>query len=163
MRAIYGFLAPTGRYKSSANDNVGSGYWTHAVSSGQTISVTKNKRTSISAFEMYEWHTTQKGTSIRPGDTFDLDYSVMHSFSIGGEKRLQLGVVGYNARQVTDKTGPTITLEQSKAHYHVNSVGVGSNVTLSSRFNVGFKYFQEFADRSTFQGHSIQFSGSIKF
>src|SRR5262249_14179862 len=86
VRVIYGFLAPTGRFKNGANDNVGSGYWTHAVSSGQTFYVTKDKRTSISAFQMYEVHTTQQGTSIHPGDTLDLDYSVMHSFSIGGEK-----------------------------------------------------------------------------
>jgi len=163
VRAVYGFLAPSGRFRNGANDNVGSGYWTHAFSSGQTFYVTKDKSTSISVFQMYEVHTTQKNTSIHPGDTLDLDYSVMHSLSLGGEKRVQLGVVGYNARQTTDKTGPTITLEQSKAHYKVNAVGIGSNLILSRRANVGFKYFQEFANRSTFQGHSIQFSGSIKF
>ena len=163
IRAVYGFLAPTGRFRNGANDNVGSGYWTHAFSSGQTFYLTKNKATSISAFQMYEVHTTQKSTSIHPGDTLDLDYSVMHSFSLGGEKRVQLGLVGYNARQTTDKTGPTITPEQSKAHYKVNALGVGSNLSLSAKINVGFKYFQEFANRSTFQGHSIQFSGSIKF
>jgi len=163
IRAVYGFLAPTGRFRNGANDNVGSGYWTHAFSSGQTFYLTKNKATSISLFQMYEVHTTQKGTSIKPGDTLDLDYSVMHSLSLGGEKRVQFGLVGYNARQTTDKTGPTITPAQSKAHYKVNALGVGSNLSISPKINVGFKYFQEFANRSTFQGHSIQFSGSIKF
>ena len=163
IRAVYGFLAPTGRFRNGANDNVGSGYWTHAFSSGQTFYLTENKRTSISAFQMYEVHTTQESTSIHPGDTLDLDYSVMHSFSFGNEKRVQVGLVGYNARQTTDKTGPTITAEQSKAHYKVNALGVGSNLSLSAKINVGFKYFQEFSNRSTFQGHSVQFSGSIKF
>jgi len=163
IRAVYGFLAPTGRFRNGANDNVGSGYWTHAFSSGQTFYLTENKRTSISAFQMYEVHTTQESTSIHPGDTLDLDYSVMHSFSFGSEKRVQVGLVGYNARQTTDKTGPTITAEQSKAHYKVNALGVGSNLSLSAKINVGFKYFQEFSNRSTFQGHSVQFSGSIKF
>ena len=163
IRAVYGFLAPTGRFRNGANDNVGSGYWTHAFSSGQTFYLTKNKATSISAFQMYEVHTTQQSTFIKPGDTLDLDYSVMHSFSLGGEKRVQLGLVGYNAWQTTDKTGPTITPAQSKAHYKVNAVGIGSNLSITTKINVGFKYFQEFANRSTFQGHSIQFSGSIKF
>jgi hypothetical protein len=163
IRAVYGFLAPTGRFRNGANDNVGSGYWTHAFSSGQTFYLTKNKATSISLFQMYEVHTTQKSTSIKPGDTLDLDYSVTHSLSLGGEKRVQFGLVGYNARQTTDKTGPTITPAQSKAHYKVNALGVGSNLSISPKINVGFKYFQEFANRSTFQGHSIQFSGSIKF
>lgn len=163
IRAVYGFLAPTGRFKEGANDNVGSGYWTHAFSSGQTFYLTKNKATSISAFQMYEVHTTQKHTSIHPGDTLDLDYSVMHSLSLGSDRRVQLGLVGYNAWQTTDKSGPGITPAQSKAHYQVNALGFGANVTLSAKANVGFKYFQEFSNRSTFQGHSIQFSGSIKF
>ena len=94
IRAVYGFLAPTGRFKNGANDNVGSGYWTHAFSSGQTFYLTKNKATSISAFQMYEVHTTQQSTSIKPGDTLDLDYSVMHSFSLGGEKRCAAGAGG---------------------------------------------------------------------
>ena len=37
IRAIYGFLAPTGRFSAGANTNVGSGYWTSVVASGQTI------------------------------------------------------------------------------------------------------------------------------
>src|SRR5262249_15538902 len=40
VRAVYGFLAPTGSFKAGANNNVGSGYWTHAFSSGQTFYLT---------------------------------------------------------------------------------------------------------------------------
>jgi hypothetical protein len=43
LRVLYGFLAPTGRFAPGANDNVGSGYWTNAFSSGQTFFLTKNK------------------------------------------------------------------------------------------------------------------------
>ena len=163
IRAVYGFLAPTGKFKEGANDNVGSGYWTHALSSGQTFYLTKNRATSVSAFQMYEIHTTQQGTHIHPGQTLNLDYSVMHAFSLARALRLQVGLVGYHQWQITDKTGPTITLEQTNAHYKVNALGVASNLNITSRVNAGFKYFQEFANRSTFQGHSIQFSGSISF
>jgi len=163
IRAVYGFLAPTGRFTAGANDNVGSGYWTHAVSSGQTFYLTENKKTSISTFEMYELHTTQQTTAIHPGQTLDLDYSVMHSIGLRGEKRLQIGLVGYHQLQTTDKTGPTITPEQSAAHYKVNALGFASNVSFSSKGSVGFKYFKEFANRSTFQGYSVQVSGSINF
>lgn len=163
IRAVYGFLAPTGKFKAGANDNVGSGYWTHALSSGQTFYLTKNKATSVSAFQMYEIHTTQAETKIHPGQTLNLDYSVTHAFSVADALRLQIGMVGYQQWQLTDKTGPAITPEQANAHYKVNAVGVASNVNVTSKINVGFKYFQEFANRSTFQGHSIQFSGSVSF
>ena len=163
IRAVYGFLAPTGKFKEGANDNVGSGYWTHALSSGQTFYLTRNKATSVSAFQMYEIHTTQEDTEIHPGQTLNLDYSLMQAFSVGQSLGFQVGLVGYHQWQITDKTGPSITAEQANAHYKVNALGVGSNINLRSKVNLGFKYFQEFANRSTFQGHSIQVSGSISF
>ena len=162
VRAVYGFLAPTGSFKAGANNNVGSGYWTHAFSSGQTFYLTSDKKTSVSAFQMYEVHTTQEGTGIRPGDTFDLDFSLMRALPFGDKPWLQVGLVGYNARQTTAKHGPGVTTEQSATRYHVNSLGFATSLSLPRKINLGFKYFQEFSNRSTFQGHSIQISGSIK-
>jgi hypothetical protein len=163
IRAVYGFLAPTGSFRAGANNNVGSGYWTHAFSSGQTFYLTKDKATSVSAFQMYEVHTTQEDTGIHPGQTFNLDYSLMRALPFGDQPWLQVGLVGYNQRQTTAKHGPGLTTEQEAARYNVNSVGFASSVSLPRRINIGFKYFQEFSNRSTFQGHSIQISGVIKF
>jgi hypothetical protein len=164
IRAVYGFLAPTGSFKADANNNVGSGYWTHALSSGQTFYLTENKAMAVSAFQMYEFHTTQKETNIHPGQTLNLDYSLTHSIKLGDESSLQVGVVGYNQWQTTDKIGPTITPQQANAHYRVNALGFVSNAMLPwHKASVGFKYFKEFANRSTFQGHSVQVSGSINF
>lgn len=164
LRTVYGFLAPTGSFTAGASDNVGSGYWTHAFSSGQTIYLTKDRATSISAFQMYEVHTKQEVTRIHPGQNLDLDYSVSHSIGLNGDSQLQLALVGYNQWQTTDKTGPGITPQQAAAHYKVNALGVGSNINLPKlRLNAGFKYFKEFSNRSTFQGYSVQFSGSFHF
>jgi len=158
IRAAYGFLAPTGSFDSTANDNVGSGYWTHVVSSGQTFFLTADKATAVSIFQMYEFHTTQETTNIHPGQNLDLDYSVTHTIPSGKDVRVQVGLVGYGQWQTTDKSG------QAGDHYKVNAVGFATNVVLpAQKLSVGFKYFQEFSNRSTFQGHSIQFSGSIKF
>jgi len=163
VRAVYGFLAPTGSFKAGANNNVGSGYWTHAFSSGQTFYLTKDKKTIVSAFQMYEIHTMQEDTRIHPGQTFNLDFSLMRALPVGDKPWLQVGLVGYNARQTTAKRGPGVTPDQEATRYKVNSLGFASSVNLPRRINVGFKYFQEFSNRSTFQGHSIQISGAIKF
>jgi len=164
IRTAYGFLAPTGSFDAAANDNVGSGYWTHVVSSGQTFFLTSDKATAVSAFQMYEWHTTQNSTNIHPGQNLDLDYSITHTVPVGKDVRVQVGLVGYGAWQTTEKTGPSVTAQQSSDRYMVNAVGFSSNVVLPpQKVSVGFKYFQEFSNRSTFQGHSIQISGSIKF
>jgi len=164
LRAIYGFLAPTGRYDATASDNVGSGYWTNVVASGQTFYLTEDRRTALSAFQMYEWHTAQEGTKIHPGQNFDLDYSLMQTFPIQQDLNLQLGVIGYAAWQTTNKTGPSITPAQAAARYRVNSLGFASNFILPSRkTSLGFKYFNEFSNRSTFQGGSVQISGAVTF
>jgi hypothetical protein len=164
VRTAYGFLAPTGRFDSTANNNVGSGYWTHVALAGETFFLTSNKGTVVSAFQMYEFHGTQQGTHIHPGQNVDLDYSVMQVFAVTSSMRLQLGLVGYGEWQTTDKAGPTITPAQASALYSVNALGFASNVLLPERrVSVGAKYFKEFSSKSTFQGYSLQISGAITF
>lgn len=57
VRAIFGFLAPTGRFVAGGTNNVGPGYWTRPLSSGQTFYLTLPRRLLLSVFEMYEFHT----------------------------------------------------------------------------------------------------------
>lgn len=162
VRAMYGFLAPTGRFAAGANNNVGSGYWTHALSSGQTFYLSGSKQLILSAFEMYEFHTTQEGAGVHPGQTFDIDYSLMRALPVSRSFQLQVGLVGYEQRQTTAKIGPTISGAESAERYAVNAVGFAVNLAFPKRkASLGFKYFKEFLDRSTFQGYSVQLSGSI--
>ena len=109
VRAVFGFLAPTGRFKAGASNNVGSGYWTPTISAGETFYLTADKATALSAFQMYEFHGHQQGTNIRPGETLDLDYPLTQLLPLHEKLQLQLGIVGYNQWQMTAKTGPTIT------------------------------------------------------
>src|SRR3982750_390736 len=48
IRALAGILAPTGRFDEGASDNVGSGYWTPTLSSGQTVQLTSNNAVTLS-------------------------------------------------------------------------------------------------------------------
>jgi hypothetical protein len=163
IRAIYGFLAPTGRFSAGANTNVGSGYWTSVVASGQTIYLNPSKATASSVFQMYEFHGTQQGTMVHPGQTFNLDYSLAHTFPLRPSLRLQLELVGYGQWQTTDKHGPNVTSDQAAAHHKVNTVGFAANAVLPEQVNVGLKYFREFECRSTYQGYTLQISGAITF
>ena len=164
VRTIYGVLAPTGRYRAGANDNVGNGYWTHVIASGQTVFLDKKRRTNFSAFQMYEWHLKQEGTNINPGENIDLDYSLMHTVPIKNDRSIQFGIIGYNQFQTTDKKGPNVTPQQAKDYYKVNSLGAAAHFASPKQgLNFGLKYFKEFANRSTFQGYSVQVSGSYKF
>jgi hypothetical protein len=165
IRLLYGFLAPTGRYASDASNNVGSGYWTHAISSGQTFSLTRDKAWAISTFEMYEFHTTQEGTRTHPGQTFSLDYSLVRNLTFPKPAlRLQVGATGYEARQTTAHSGPAITPALAADRYAINAIGLATQITFPApRLTLGMKFFEEFADRSTFQGYSLQFTGVVNF
>jgi hypothetical protein len=164
VKALYGFLAPTGRFVAGGNNNVGSGYWTHVLASGQTLYLTESKLLTFSAFEMYEFHTSQEGTSVHPGETFDLDYSLLATLSSSQKFRLQIGPAGYEARQTTAKTGPGVTPAESQARYSINALGFALNGVFPKRkASVALKVFKEFADRSTFQGYSVQVVGAISF
>ena len=165
IRALAGFLAPTGRFAEGASDNVGSGYWTPTLSSGQTVQLTRSNSVTFSAFQLYEWHTTQPGTGTKPGDTINLDYSLIRTFAFAkGPTRLHIGLAGYEQRQTTAKTGPTITEEQSRERYAINALGFVMNLVFPNhRFNAGVRFFEEFGNRAAYQGYSVQVSGAVGF
>ena len=154
IRALVGVLAPTGRFAEGASDNVGSGYWTPTLSSGQTVQLTRNNAVTFSAFQLYEWHTTQQGTGTKPGDTINLDYSLIRTFAFAkGPTRLQVGLVGYEQRQTTAKTGPAVSEDQSRERYAINALGFVTNLVFPNhRFNAGLKFFEEFGNRAAYQG-----------
>src|SRR5262249_41270292 len=133
LRAVYGFLAPSGRFNVGAANNVGTGYWTHAFSSGQTFYLTENRTTTVSAFQMYEIHTAQEGTQIHPGQTLNLDYSLTHVMPLQNDLRLQIGLIGYEQRQTTDKTGAGITPAEASTRYKVNALGFASSLIMPVR------------------------------
>jgi hypothetical protein len=46
----------------------------------------------------------------------------------------------------------------------VNALGFTGNLSLPTRgVGLGLKYYREFSNRSTFQGYSLQISGSVAF
>ncbi len=165
IQAAYGFFAPTGRFTAGASDNIGTGHWTHSPTAGETFYLTKNKATSVSAYQLYEFHTTQQGTNIHPGQTFNLDYSLMQILPLQKDMQrlLQFGLVGYGQWQTSNNSGPAVD-PALPAHYRVNAIGGAANVILPARkASVGFKLFKEFSNSSTVQGYSLQIVGSITF
>ena len=165
IQAAYGFFAPTGRFTAGASDNIGTGHWTHSPKAGETFYLTKNKATSVSAYQLYEFHTTQQGTNIHAGQTFNLDYSLMQILPLRkeGQTLLQFGLVGYGQWQISNNSGPGVN-PALPAHYRVNAIGGAANIILPARkSSVGFKLFKEFSNSSTVQGYSLQIVGSITF
>jgi len=161
IKAVYGFLAPTGAFEAGRTDNVGSGYWTHVVSSGQTGWLTASRRFALSAFEIYEFHGTQKGTGVRPGQTLSVDYSLTGFAPLARDLQLQAGLAGYSQWQTSASTGPGV---DASTRYQVHALGLSAGLVLPGRrLQLGTRYMHEFEARSTFQGYSVQVSASVNF
>ncbi len=163
-RLALGFLAPTGRFTPDRTDNVGSGYWTWVASTGQTVYLTESRATALSAFLMYEFHGTQEGTGIHPGQNLDIDYSVTQLFQLGKDLQLQAGLIGYALWQTTGTTGPFLGPGNSETRYQVYGLGLACNLILPLRqVSTGIKFVDEFGGRSTYQGKSLQIAIAIHF
>jgi hypothetical protein len=141
------------------------GHWANAPTAGETFYLTKNQGTAFSAYQMYESHTTQEGTNIHPGQTFDLDYSLTQIVPLQKDMHtlLQLGVVGYGQWQTSNNSGPGVD-PQHPGHYRVNAIGGAANIILPVRKAVvGFKFLHKFSNSYTVQGYSLQINGAITF
>ncbi|HET8692330.1 MAG TPA: transporter [Steroidobacteraceae bacterium] len=161
FKAAYGFVAPTGRFEPQADDNVGAGYWTHALSAGSTIRMGASRRTALSGFLMYEIHGRQEGTGARPGDTVDVDGSLTRAFDGPAGSALLLGVAGYAQWQVSDAKDDDAV---DAGRYRVYALGIAAQyVPAGSRGSFALRLYREFDARETFEGVSLQLSGSIAF
>ena len=164
LQASYGFTVPTGRFHDGASDNTGAGYWVHSLSAGQTVYITADKGTALSAYEVYEFHGAQKDTDARPGQTFDIDYSVTQMLPLTRDKQalLQVGVVGYGQYQTTETRRPSAI--GVDARYKVNALGATAGVVLPERkVSLNLEFFKEFANRSTVEGRSLQIGVAVTF
>ena len=103
---------------------------------------------------MYEFHTSQEGTGVQPGQTINLDYSVTRMLPLGDGMMLQAGVVGYEQRQTTDKSGPGITAGAGRRRATRSTRWASrDNLSLPARgVGLGLRYYKEFSNRSTFAG-----------
>jgi hypothetical protein len=166
LQAGYGFMAPTGRFDAGATDDTdtGSGYWGNFLTAGQTFYVTANKGTAVSAYEVYEFHGTQKHTDVHPGQTFDIDYSVTQMLPLTHDKHtlLQVGLVGYGQYQTSDSSRRLAIADETR--YKVNALGATAGVVLPERkVSLNVKYFKEFSNEATVEGHSLQIGAGVTF
>jgi hypothetical protein len=93
-----------------------------------------------------------------------LDYSVMGVPVNAETLRWQLGIAGYEQWQTTGTSGPAVSPEAFVTRYRVNAIGAATSLTLpKQRVTLSFRYFDEFANRSTFEGYSVQIAASVSF
>jgi hypothetical protein len=146
-------MVPTGRYSPCATNNTGTGYFGNHFTTGSTVYLTKNKRTSVNLFTDWEVRGRRQGTNNAyktPGQAFTDEWGTGQILPLKKDfsKLLQLGVIGYDPWQVTADGGtipnprpigsPTVPASVSP-FYSVHAVGGQLNYILPAKhlFEIG--------------------------
>ena len=105
----YGFTAPTGRYKTGADDNIGLGFWTHQPQAFANYYPKVDQSTAYMLGLTYEYNTKVKDEDFNPGNRFSLEYGISHYVT----DRWELGIIGGNNWQISDDKGSDVFWDPS--------------------------------------------------
>ncbi len=96
----YMVTAPTGRYVTGADDNIGLGYWNHAIQLF-TYYYLMDKATALYVGNTFEFHSAIKDVDVRPGSRYTLEYGISQYLT----ERLEVNVQGGLTMQVANDIG----------------------------------------------------------
>ncbi len=138
------FFLPTGRYNIARPSSPGKNFSTTMFSLGGTYYFDEKKTWSVSALSRYETHGTNSDKNISPGNTFSLDWGVGRTI-ISKNHLLNVGLVGYLQRQVTDDTGTGVNYDNS-IHDKVYALGLEANFTsFKGKYTLSICHFNEYS------------------
>ncbi len=100
----YSFVAPTGKYNTGADDNIGIGYWSHVIQAAAYYYPLPQKATAIMVMPSYEFHGKLKDADVKPGSRFILEYGISQYVS----ERFEVTIQGGHAWQSGEDSGSDV-------------------------------------------------------
>ena len=122
INVSYGFTAPTGRYETGADDNVGLGFWTHQFQGYGYYYPVPSRATAIMLGLTYELNGKIKDADVTPGDRFSLEWGVSQYLT----DQFELTVQGGHNWQISDDSGGDVYWDPS-FHDRKNTVAFGGS------------------------------------
>jgi hypothetical protein len=104
LATMYGFYAPTGRYETGGDDNMGLGFWTHQFQGFGYYYPTPGKATALMLGLTYELTGDIKDEDVNPGNRFTLEWGVSQYLT----EQFEIGVQGGHNWQVSDDSGSDV-------------------------------------------------------
>ena len=160
-----GIFAPTGRYESGADDNLGLGMWSFELFGGATFFFDEAKSWHVATTAFYETHTEKEGSDVRVGDILTFEGGFGKSFKQG---MWNVGLAYYAQFKVTDDDFgldlPLPPIFQPAKH---QGFGVGPEVSIpiaSKRKLYGFlnfRYLWETGVRNNLEGNLFVVTASF--
>ena len=137
---LYGFYAPTGKYETGADDNTGTGFWTHQFQGYGYFYPDKSKAMAIMIGLTYELNSRIKDAEVTPGNRFTLEWGVSQFLS----EQFELGIQGGHNWQISDDTGEGVYWDPAVHDRKSNIAFNASFWPLKERFLVNLKYGFDF-------------------
>lgn len=147
----YMFTAPTGRYTTGADDNVGLGYWSHAIQLF-TYYYLLEKATALYIGNTFELHSKVKDVDVKPGSRYAIEYGISQYFT----ERFELTVQGGISWQVGKDSGDDVYWDTS---FKDRSSTIGAGVgywPISDILYFNLKWWTNYALRQSFKTNSFQ-------
>lgn len=148
---MYTVYAPTGKYKTGADDNLGQGFWTHQIQL-PTYFYALEKATAIAIIPTLELNGGITDANARAGNRFSLEYGVSQYLT----EWLEIELTNAHNWQISDDTGKDIwwdnTPFDTKDSKNVFSTGIGIWPGVDW-LNIHFKYITDYSPRQRFQNH----------
>ena len=141
----YLFVAPTGRFETGADDNVGLGYWSHIFQAAGYYYLNE-KATAIALIPSYEFHSVTKDIDVTAGSRFTLEYGISQYLS----EKFELTVQGGHTWQVGEDSGDDVYWDTSVKD-RMSIVGFGVGYSITETFYTNFKWSTTYGNRQNFK------------
>jgi hypothetical protein len=156
---FYMVYAPTGRYETGADDNIGKGFWTHQFQV-PFYYYFMEKATALFFMPTFELNGSVKDLDFRAGNRFTIEYG----FSQYVTSWLELEVINGHNWQVGDDKGEDFWWKDTQldARDQTSNVGFGIGVwPWEGRLNIRVKYAMDYGTIQRYKSNFL--SASIIF
>ena len=148
---FYGFTAPTGRYTTGADDNIGLGFWTHQFQGFGYFYPDPGQATALMLGLTYELNSEIEDEEVKPGNRLSLEYGVSQYFT----EWLELGIQGAHNWQVTDDTGSDVFWDPSYHDRKSTLLFSAGFWPWAGRLYVAAKYGFDYGVRQRFKNQNL--------
>jgi hypothetical protein len=145
---MYSIYAPTGRYETGGDDNLGAGFWTHQLQA-PVYFYAMEQATAFALIPTLELNGKVKDAEGRAGHRFSLEYGISQYFT----SWLEVEIVNGHNWQVSDDTGDEVwwsgTRFDGRDSKNTFSAGIGV-WPVEGILNIRAKYIMDYGSRQRF-------------
>ena len=153
---MYSLYAPTGRYETGGEDNLGMGIWTHQLQTPAYF-YAMEQATAFAVIPTLELNGKIKDADGRPGHRFSLEYGISQYFT----NWLEVEIVNGHNWQISNDTGDDVWWNgtQFGGRDRKNTFSAGIGVwPVEGILNIRVKYIMDYGSRQRFNNRFWSFS-----